>query len=245
MVHCCARESRLEHDINFGSFTFSTGTVGTTKNALADFVTGKVGSMEQDTPYHGLMSTWYYAFFLQDNYRVLPRLTVNLGLRYDLESSPVESSDYTETFVSGVQSTKVPTAPLGLLYPGDSGVPRGIADTRRHHISPRVGLAWDPFGDGKTAVRAGAGVFYGSVSSNEWNQPANAQPFAIRQVFSSITSLSNVYGNPASFPNGDPFPYTYNQKSPRFLPAASVETIAKNYREFSASLRNQGLWTNP
>jgi Carboxypeptidase regulatory-like domain/TonB dependent receptor len=215
---------------NFGIFNFASSAPTTTGNALSDFVTGQVSTMEQDTPYHGDLSAWYYAFFLQDNYRLRPRLTLNLGLRYDLQLSPVESSNLTATFVPGVQSTKVPSAPLGMLFPGDSGVPRGIADNRLHHVSPRVGIAWDPFGDGKTAIRAGAGVFYGSVSANEWNQPANAQPFAIRQTFNSITSLSNVYGNPASFPNGDPFPYTYSPASPRFLPAASIETIAENYQ---------------
>ncbi len=61
-------------------------------------------------------------------------------------------------------------------------------------------------------------------------QPANAQPFAVRQTFNSITSFSNVYGNPASFPNGDPFPYIYNPTSPRFLPAASVEAINPKYQ---------------
>jgi len=215
---------------NFGIFNFASSAPTTTGNALSDFVTGQVSTMEQDTPYHGLLSDWYFAGFLQDNYRVVPRLTLNLGLRYDVQLSPVESSNLTATFVPGVQSTKVPSAPLGMLFPGDAGVPRGIADNRLHHISPRVGIAWDPFGDSKTAIRAGAGVFYGSVSGNEWNQPANAQPFAIRQTFNSLTSFSNVYGNPASFPNGDPFPYTYSPASPRFLPAASIETIAENYQ---------------
>jgi len=215
---------------NFGIFNFASSAPTTTGNALSDFVTGQVSTMEQDTPYHGLLSDWYFAGFLQDNYRIVPRLTLNLGLRYDLQLSPVESSNLTATFVPGVQSTEVPSAPLGMLFPGDAGVPRGIADNRLHHISPRVGIAWDPFGDGKTAIRAGAGVFYGSVSGNEWNQPANAQPFAIRQTFNSITSFSNVYGNPASFPNGDPFPYTYTPANPRFLPAASIETIAENYQ---------------
>jgi hypothetical protein len=215
---------------NFGIFNFASSAPTSTGNALSDFVTGQVSTMEQDTPYHGLLSGWYFAAFLQDNYRVLPRLTLNLGLRYDVQLSPVESSNLTATFVPGVQSTKVPSAPLGMLFPGDSGVPRGIADNRLHHVSPRVGIAWDPFGDGKTAIRVGAGLFYGSVSANEWNQPANAQPFAVRQTFNSITSLSDVYGNPASFPNGDPFPYHYSPASPRFLPAASIETIAENYQ---------------
>jgi hypothetical protein len=213
---------------NFGVFTFQTSAPTTTGNALADFVTGQVNTMEQDTPYHGLLSDWHTAFFVQDDYRITPRLTANLGLRWDIDVPPVESSNLTATFVPGVPSTVVPSAPLGLLFPGDKGVPRGIVDLRWHHISPRAGFVWDPFGDGKTAFRAAAGVFYGSVSGNEWNQPANAQPFAIRQTFNSITSLTNVYGNKASFPNGDPFPYTYSPSHPRFLPAASVESISQN-----------------
>ena len=229
-------ELSLEKDMivgnlyNFGVFNFASSAPTTTSNALSDFVTGQVSTMEQDTPYHGLMSDWYYSGFLQDTYRIKPRITLNLGVRYDLQTSPVESSDLTATFVPNVQSTKVPSAPLGMLFPGDKGVPRGIAYNRYHHISPRVGVSWDPFGDGKTAIRAGAGMFYGSVSANEWNQPANAQPFAIRQTFNSITSFTNVYGNPASFPNGDPFPYTFNATSPRFLTDASIETIAEKYQ---------------
>jgi Carboxypeptidase regulatory-like domain len=214
---------------NFGVFNFQTSAPTTTGNALADFVTGQVSTMEQDTPYHGLLNTWYYAGFIQDSYKITPRLTANLGLRYDLEMSPVESSNLTAAFVPGVKSTVVPSAPTGVLFPGDHGIPRGIAATQNTHFSPRVGMALDPFGDGKTAVRAAAGIFYGSVSGNEWNQPANAQPFAVRQTFSSITSFSNVYANPVSFPNGDPFPYVYNPTSPRFLPAASVEAINPKY----------------
>jgi Carboxypeptidase regulatory-like domain/TonB dependent receptor len=229
---------------NFGVFTFQSSAPTTTGNALSDFVTGQVNTMEQDTPYQTRMSNWYYALYAQDSYRVLPRFTVNLGLRWDVQTAPVETSDHAATFIPGVQSTKVPSAPLGMLFPGDNGIPRGIADNQYGHVSPRVGLVWDPFGDGKTAVRAGAGIFYGSVSANEWNQPGNAQPFAIRQTFNSITSFSNVYGNPASFPNGDPFPYTYNPSSPRFLPAASIETIAHDYKwplmyQFNAAIQRQ------
>ena len=211
---------------NFGVFTFQNSAPTTTGNALADFVTGQVNTMEQDTPYHGLLSDWHTAFFLEDDYRITSRLMANFGLRWDIDLPPVESSNLTASFVPNVQSTEVPSAPLGLLFPGDKGITRGIVDVRWHHVSPRFGLAWNPFGNGKTAIRAAGGLFYGSVSGNEWNQPANAQPFAIRQTFNSITSFSNVYGNPASFPNGDPFPYTYSPQHPRFLPAASTETIS-------------------
>jgi hypothetical protein len=215
---------------NFGIFNFNTSAPTTTKNPLADFVTGQVTNMEQDTPYHGLLNYFYFAGFIQDAWKVTPRLTVNLGLRYDVQEAPVESSNLTAAFVPGQQSTVVPSAPKGELFPGDSGIPRGIAPNQLGHVSPRIGLVLDPFGDGKTALRAGGGIFYGSTSANEWNQPANAQPFAIRQTFNSITSLTNIYGNAGSFPNGDPFPYTYNPSSPRFLPAAAIEAIDPHYK---------------
>lgn len=216
---------------NYGVFTFNgKAPLATTGNALGDFIGGYVASMEQDTPYHGLLSTWYGAGFIQDNFRALPNLTFNLGLRYDISEAPVESQDLTAAFIPGQQSTQSPTAPLGLLFPGDAGIGRGIIGTPKYHVSPRVGVVWDPFGDGKTAISAAGGIFYGSVSGNEWNQPANAQPFAIRQVFSNIASLENVYGNAVSFPNGDPFPYIYNKATPKFLAAASPETISTKFQ---------------
>jgi hypothetical protein len=123
-----------------------------------------------------------------------------------------------------------------MLFPGDATVPRGIVNNQLAHFSPRLGFAWDPFGDGKTAIRAGAGMFYGSVAANEWNQPGNAQPFAVRQPGFIIDSFTNVYaptlsnGVASSFPNGDIFPYVYNTKSPRFLANAAIETISEAYK---------------
>jgi len=233
---------------NFGVFNFQTsGPTSTKNNPTADFVAGLVASMEQDTPYHSLTNYFFGAGFIQDAWKITPRLTANLGLRYDIEQAPVESQNLTAGFVPGQQSTKVPTAPLGVVFPGDAGIPRGVAQTSFDHVSPRVGLVFDPFGNGKTAIRAGAGMFFGSVSGNEWNQPANAQPFAVRQTFQSITSLTNVYGNPASFPTGDPFPYVYNAASPRFLPAAAVEAIDPKYKwpvayQVNAAIEQQMPW---
>jgi hypothetical protein len=233
---------------NFGVFNFQTsGPTSTKNNPTADFVAGLVASMEQDTPYHTLTNYFFGAGFVQDAWKIAPRLTANIGLRYDIEQAPVESQNLTDGFIPGQQSTVVPSAPLGLVYPGDKGISRGIASTSYDHFSPRLGLVFDPFGNGKTAVRAGAGMFFGSVSGNEWNQPGNAQPFAVRQTFQSITSFTNVYGNTASFPTGDPFPYTYNPTSPRFLPAAAVESIAPGYKwpvsyQVNAAVEQQMPW---
>ena len=144
---------------NFGVFVFQSGAPTTTGSGISDFLTGNVYSMEQDTPYHTLMSAWHTAVYAQDNYRMTRRFTANLGLRWDIDTPPVESSNLTDAFVPGQQSTVVPGAPQGMVFPGDTGIGRGIVSTKLHHIAPRLGFAWDPWGDGKTAIRAGAGIF--------------------------------------------------------------------------------------
>jgi hypothetical protein len=230
-------EMSLDKDIqvtdldNYGVFSFATSAPDTTKNALADFVTGHPATMEQDTTDKAIANSWYYAFFAQDDFRVNPRLTLNLGLRYDFQTPPTDDGQNRElTFSPGVQSRVIPYAPVGLLFVGDPGVTRGTIGMRFHHISPRVGLAFDPIGDGKTSVRAAFGVFYGAVGGNEWEATSNGVPFSLRQTYSSIQSLTNVYGNPASFPNGNPFPYYYNPKNAVFLPSSNVIGTALNFQ---------------
>jgi outer membrane receptor protein involved in Fe transport len=210
---------------NYGEITFSTSAPTSTGVAMADFMTGQISSFEQDSPYTTHLSTWHTAFFAQDNYRITPRFTANLGLRWDIDTLPVDSHNRTESFVPGQQSTVAPGAPVGVLFPGDKGIGRGIVSTPWGHISPRVGFAWDPFGDGKTSVRAAAGIFYGSISGNEWNQPGNNMPFAIRNTFGSETSLTNIYnvGFPSTAAGGGIFPYTYTPANPKFFPSLSLK----------------------
>jgi len=234
--------------LNFGTFGFATSAPTSTSNVFSDWVTGQASSFEQDTPYTTLISYWHTAMFVQDNYRITPRFTANLGLRWDIDTVPVESLNRTATFVPGVQSTVASVAPKGLLFPGDPGVGRGIITTKFHHLAPRVGFAWDPYGDGKTSFRGAAGVFYGTTSGNEWNQPGNAAPFAIRQGFGALNSITNIYSTPGDFPSTAPgggiFPYTYSPSSPKFFPTASVESIDKNAQypyiyQFNTSVQRQ------
>ena len=223
-------EMALDKDIqqtllnNYGVFSF-TGTK--TGNALTDFLLGQPVTMNQDAPITALDNFWYYGFFIQDDFRLTPRLTLNLGLRYDLQTPPTDPHNRESTFKLGVQSTVLPTAPTGLLVPGDPGVGRGIVSTQKTHFSPRIGLAWDPFGDGKTSVRAAWGLFYGSVSGNEWNATSNYQPFAVREQFNNVASLTNPYGQ---LPGGvSPFPFSYNPKNPQFIYPATIYGVAPDY----------------
>jgi len=227
-------ELSLDKDIqqtllnNYGVFSF-TGTKAKSSNALSDFLLGLPITMNQDAPVLALANFFTGALFAQDDWKITPRLTLNLGLRWDVQQAPTDPQDKEATFQLGVQSKVLPpTVPTGLLVVGDPGVGRGIVSTPLGHFSPRLGLAWDPFGNGKTSIRAAAGLFYGSVSGNEWNSTSNFQPFAVRQQFPNVTSLSNPYG---ALPGGvSPFPYFYSPKNPGFIFPASIYGIAPDFK---------------
>jgi hypothetical protein len=222
---------KMVHDTllnNYGVFAFATNNARGTKNATADFLLGLPNTMNQDAPTTKIDNSWYWGLFFQDDFRVAPRLTLNLGVRYDLQPPITDPHDRFLTWVPGVQSKIVPIAPTGLLFPGDPGVGRGIIKTDKNNLAPRIGLAWDPFGDRKTSVRAGFGIFYGSIAGNQWNSSSDNQPFAIRQQFNNVKSLVDPYG---LLPGGvSPFPYGYSPSAARFYPPSAVSGISLDYR---------------
>jgi len=224
-------ELALDKDIqqtllnNYGTFSFTNAKSG---NALADFLLGVPATMNQDAPVTAYANFYVASLFLQDDYRVSKRFTLNLGLRYEFQQAPTDVFDREATFKVGVQSTVLKNAPTGLLVVGDPGIGRGIVDSPKLHFSPRIGFAWDPFGDGKTSIRGAAGWFWGSVSGNEWNASSNFQPFAVRQQFNNVTSLTNPYG---ALPGGaSPFPYIYDPANPKFIAPSQLLGIAPNFR---------------
>ena len=211
---------------NYGVFSFTGAKTGPKANqgdGFADFLLGVPVTMNQDAPEGALYNFWQTGVFVQDDFKIHPRLTLNLGLRYDIQTPPTDPQNREETFVPGRQSTTIPSSPPGVLVVGDAGVERGVISTRFGHVSPRLGMAWDPFGNGKTAIRAGAGIFFGSVSGNGWGTVENSQPFAVRQQFANPTSLTHPYAN---LPGGvSPFPYVYTPQSARYITPAGLLPI--------------------
>ena len=110
--------------------------------AVADALTTASMRMRQMT----------YALFIQDDYRVTPALTLNLGLRYDLQT-PLH--DISKILTNLDFSNGAPVAFVG----GQNGYPAGLVYTDKNNIGPRLGLAWAP-GNAKNVLRAGAGIFY-------------------------------------------------------------------------------------
>ena len=211
---------KIVHDTlldNYGVFRFDGSKTG---NAYADFLLGLPSTFSQDAPIRKLDNGAYLSLFAQDDYRVHPRVTLNLGVRYDLQFPLTDPDNRKLAFVPGARSQVSPTAPEGLLFPGDPGISDGIVKTDINNIAPRLGVAWDPRGNGRMAIRAGAGVFYGSISGNEWNTTADNQPFTVRQTFRTVHTLSDPYRN---LPGGvGPFPFTYDPATPRFSFPAQV-----------------------
>ena len=118
--------------------------------------------------------------YVQDTFKATSRLTLNLGLRYDLPFPYTEIHNRQTLWVPGRQSTVFPDAPPGLLYPGDKGVPAGLIPTDKKAFAPRVGLAFDPTGSARWLITAAYGVFYEPYYTGQGGplqSPISAPPY--------------------------------------------------------------------
>jgi hypothetical protein len=151
---------------------------------------------------------WVAAGYAQDEFRLSRRLTLNFGLRYEVNTPYTDIRNRMNAWEPGKQSIVYPNAPTGLLFPGDPGVPAGIAPIDYHELMPRVGLVWDPFGGSKTVVRAGYGIFYDGYT-NGTGGPLQAAVSALPwtqayQLPGPGFNLANPYGNsPSPFGTGN------------------------------------------
>ncbi len=150
-----------------GSFSFNGSETGVD---FADFLLGVTSSYTQGQAGSFYNRNLYLAAFVQDSWKPTSQLTINYGVRWDRIRPWSEKFNQLQTLVKGQQSQVYPDAPLGLVFPGDSGVPRSLASAR-NDFSPRFGLAYTPafaapalrklFGPaGQTSIRAGYGLFY-------------------------------------------------------------------------------------
>ena len=163
--------------------------------------------------------------YAQDNYKVTSRLTLNLGLRYELPYPTTEKNNQVNLFVPGAQSQVLPNAPAGLLYPGDPGVPAGLIQTQKTAFAPRIGFAFDPRGDGKMVISGAYGIFYEPFYTGEGGplqDPISAPPFLkTNQIGFPVNSFANPYYTPDPFGQDFPEPMTLLVTTPNLhLPYA-------------------------
>jgi len=163
-------------DGSFGYYGYASGGVGT-GNSLADFLVGAPNYVfEGSNAASNIRSKATYAF-AQDEWRVRPNLTLSLGLRYEYSTPKVDTQGRTYSIIPGDQSTRFPSAPLGLVFPGDAGAPRGANFPDKTNFGPRIGFAWSPGSSGKTSLRGGFGIFYDVLKGEDNLQFNGAPPF--------------------------------------------------------------------
>jgi len=175
-----------------------------TGEAAADFLLGRPTQVEQIAEDSNQPRTTEFTVFVQDDWKVAPRLSLNLGLRWEPYLPFLDLTNKFSQVRIGKQSVVFPTAPVGFVFPGDPGVPRATIENRLWDFGPRFGFAIDPFGDGKTSVRGGYGFFYSQIRQQAHNQISTNQPFSLKLTINNPPQgLDNPYAE-----TGNPFPFS-------------------------------------
>jgi hypothetical protein len=158
---------------------------------LADYMLGYALGYMQGAGEIADVAGWQVGPFIQDDWKVSPNLTINLGLRWDPNTPPVSKNGRGSAWVPGAntvagfansaagqQSIVYPNAPAGLLFPGDPGVPDTLMDSNYGYWEPRIGLAYQPKFLHNTVIHAGFGMFTGPLQYSEYNHASDVAPFS-------------------------------------------------------------------
>ena len=160
---------------NQGDFTFDGNRTDALPFPLAtaglpDFVMGwtsATSGFAQDAPIPSIQHQNIFALYAQDSWKVTRRVTVTAGLRWDPFFGHTDPKGHVVSIsvpdiIADVHSTKFPFAPAGYLFQGDPGGPtdKKLSKNALDKWSPRIGVAWDPEGNGRMSIRAGFGIFY-------------------------------------------------------------------------------------
>jgi len=207
------QHSQLANVFSAASFAFSTNATGL---GMSDFLLGQVGTMTQGIPNSTFTYKWGYGLYGQDTWKVSRRLTLNLGLRWEpflpqgLSNGAVYNFSW-DNFNKGIKSTVFKNAPAGLIYAGDPGFQGKTGVNNRYdQFAPRIGVAFDPKGDGKMSVRASFGISYDFPNIQIMSTPTTAPPFGNFVSTPGPISFADPWRTVAG---GDPFTGTFSLAS--------------------------------
>ncbi len=219
-----------------GNFNYyGSGTSTGSGAEFADFLMGLPDEYYQAPRAPTNIRTKSYYGFAQDEWKLTKNLVLNLGLRYEYSTPKEDTQGRTFSIIPGMQSQRFINAPLGLVFPGDPGAPRGANFPARNNFAPRFGFAWDPKGDGRTSLRGGIGVFF-DVLKGEDNLQFNGQApfFSTSDLFFN----SPPAGGYATAPNMHSDPYGslgLPNPFPSKPPAPNIDFDASGFIPFGGS----------
>ena len=233
-----------------GQFTFNGQTYGL---GYADFLTGALGSFVQGNPVFDNDRSNYFGLYVQDSWKVSHKLTLNYGVRWEPFFPEHNSNGYVMNFdmgkfISGTRSSVYKNAPAGLTFPGDAGFPgQSNVFQKINQFAPRLGVVYDPKGDGRTSIRASYGLFYDAPQLFFYTRFANNPPWGA-QI--SLTNPRGGFTTPyLDYPGGNPFPALNSVSKDMQFPAAGVYVNAPLHmnpaylQQWNVSVQHQaGEW---
>ncbi len=210
-----ATHGRQSSYSNWASVTQANYNGGVTGSGLADFVLGRVASIQfaKSNAHHANGTT--FALYGTDTWKATPRLALNYGLRW--EPFIPQNVEYTynfdyDRFKQGIKSTVYVNAPAGMYYRGDPGFPKNAVNNRWLQFSPRVGFAWDVNGDGRTSIRSSYALGYVYVPGDFKEGYSGSPPFANRVKLSSPPGgMDDPWKD---IPGGNIFPFVLDKNVP-------------------------------
>jgi hypothetical protein len=173
-----------------------------TQNFYPNYLLGLPDQYQQGSANSENVRTTSLYLFAQDSWKLRHNITLNYGLRWELNTPLKDVGKRLQTFRPG-QATQIypcldtgsndcaSVFPTGLVVPGDKGIPDGLTQTYYHSFAPRIGIAWDPRGNGKTSIRAGWGLFYNPVEQLVLEQFSAEPPFGV-----SLSLTSPLFNTP-------------------------------------------------
>jgi Carboxypeptidase regulatory-like domain/TonB-dependent Receptor Plug Domain len=210
--------------INFGRNYTNNPVTNTGGSGLASLLTGYINSAARGfllEPY--MLRTQEHGLFIQDDFKVNARFTINAGLRYEIFKAEQEEDDKIVNF---------DPVNLQLIYAGEDGASRSVnKQTRYGNLAPRLGLTYDLFGDASTILRTGFAITYYPEQPSASNMVGQQVPYTISQNVSHAT-------NPTDFSAvrtiDNPFPPIVQVK-----PRTTAELQAANPRVLGHSFANE------
>jgi Carboxypeptidase regulatory-like domain len=203
--------------------TFAFGTFSSNFNALANYQMGYMTAFQQGIAEFIQDRNHFPGAYAQDSWKVNRRLTLNYGVRWEVFAPWSDKLGGQTTFspsnyAANIHSNVFTSLPAGMLVSGDAGVPQNGVRNQYKQFMPRVGFAYDLFGDGRSVIRGGGGIFYQDRVSGFLNlsQSANA-PYTVTATTTDANGTAAFPGGPFSNPYctgcatgqvTNPFPYT-------------------------------------